>query len=250
MGTFAPDLEYFIRLAAGSGWGHTFSGVFGMSLPLGLVALWLFHRLVKVPLVYLLPESVRARLSSQLAPFRFGPPMRYLNIVVSLLVGVITHVIWDSVTHRGRWLDRLVPWLHHFHRIPVLGGLTVFGMLQILSSVAGLVILAVWSRRWYRRTQPDPQAPVNPFTPHHRHLVVVMGVAAAAAGAVLRAWVGVGLPRNPYETDDFLGLVVVTFGALVWWQLALWGLLGPFRGAGRRASEEETYMQSRASVEQ
>src|SRR5271165_5815984 len=80
IGTFAPDLEYFIRLVPGGGWGHTIAGAFGMDLPLGLVCLWLFHRWVKIPLAYLLPDSVRGRLTPLLAPFHFGPLRRFLHI--------------------------------------------------------------------------------------------------------------------------------------------------------------------------
>ncbi len=249
IGTFAPDLEYFIRLQAGGGWGHTLTGAFALDLPLGLATLWLFHRFVKVPLAYLLPDSVRARLTDELTPFAFGPPLRFLHIVLSMLIGIATHFAWDSVTHENYWLVQHVGWLHHHYHFPGIGWWGVAELLQIVSSIAGLLILAVWCWRWYRRTEPNSRIPVSPFSPHHRHVIVAMGVSSAAVAALIRAWVGLGSPTSRYETDAFIDQVVVTFGALVWWQLAIWGLLGPFRRTHRIASEEETYAQSRASLE-
>ena len=121
IGTFAPDLEYFIRLQAGGGWGHTLTGAFTLDLPLGLATLWLFHRFVKVPLVYLLPDSVRARLTDELAPFAFGPPLRFLLIVLSMLIGIATHFVWDASTHDQYWLVQHVGWLHQLYHLSKLG---------------------------------------------------------------------------------------------------------------------------------
>lgn len=250
MGTFAPDLEYFVRLAAGGGWGHTLPGVFGMSLPAGMAALWIFHRLVKVPFVYLLPESVRARLTPQMEPFHFGPPSRFLNIVASVLVGIVTHLLWDGFTHEKAWIGSHLTVLHHLYHVQAVGWFQLFDLLQLGSSLAGLAILAVWCVRWYRHAEPDSRTPANPFTPHHRHVIVAMGVLVAAVAAFLRAWIGVGRPVNLITTDEFVAQTIVTFGALVGWQLAMWGVLGPFRHAGRRASEEETYMEARGSMRQ
>jgi hypothetical protein len=249
IGTFAPDIEYFIRLQSGGGWGHTFPGVFGLDLPLGLVTLWLFHRLVKVPLVYLLPDSVRARLTAQLVPFRFWPPLRFLHVVFSMLIGIATHLIWDGATHDRYWIVRHVSWLRILYHRQGFGWWHVYAILQVVSSVIGLLILVAWCRSWFRRAQPDAHIPANPYTPRHRHVIVAIGVMTAAAIAVLRAWISIGIPANQLEIDDFASQIVVTFGALVWWQLAMWGLIGPFRRSHRAASEEETYTASRASLE-
>jgi hypothetical protein len=250
IGTFAPDLEYFIRLQAGGGWGHTLAGAFALDLPLGLVALWVFHRLVKVPLVYLLRDGVRARLTDQLAPFRFGPSRRFLHIVLSMLVGIATHLVWDAFTHRDYGIVNHLPFLLRPYRLPLVGWYSGYGVLQVVSSILGLALLAVWCRRWYRRAQPDPHIPANPFSARHRHVIVAIGVTAATAAAILRAWASLGVPANKSEVDSFIDQIVVTFGALVWWQLAMWGLLGPFRHSRRATSEEETYMRSRTSIRQ
>jgi hypothetical protein len=249
IGTFAPDLEYFIRLQSGGGWGHTLGGVFGLDLPLGLATLWLFHRLVKIPLVYLLPEGVRARLTRQLIPFRFWPPLRFLHVIVSMLIGIATHLLWDGFTHRHSWIVQHVSWLHRGFLISRFGWWDVCSILQFVSSIAGLLVLAIWCWRWYRRSEPDSCIPANPFTTRHRHVIVAIGMTTATAIAVLRAWLSIGIPSQRVEWDDFFSQIIVTCGALIWWQLAMWGLFGPFRRSHRAAAEEETYTESRASLE-
>ena len=95
IGTFAPDLEYFIILSPENRYGHTLTGAILLSLPLALTTLWLFHRFVKAPLIELLPERLRGRLDNNRSEFHFLGPARFLWIVVSILLGIATHVLWD-----------------------------------------------------------------------------------------------------------------------------------------------------------
>ena len=71
VGTFAPDFEYFLRLAPDDRFGHTLLGTFVLTLPVALLVLWLFHRYVKLPLATLLPDAIQRRLASHLDEFRF-----------------------------------------------------------------------------------------------------------------------------------------------------------------------------------
>jgi hypothetical protein len=249
-GTFAPDLEYFIRLVPGGGWGHTLPGLVGMSLPLGLAALWIFHRFVKVPLACLLPTSVRARLTSQLLPFRFGPLRRFLHIVISILIGMATHILWDAFTHPQYGLVVHLRFLWIPVHLPVLGWEPWYDVLQLISSVMGLVIVAAWCVLWYRCTKLDTEIAANPFTPIQKLVIVCLGIVAAILGAILCAFIRVGVPKNIDEAYDFVDRTIVAFGALIWWQLAVWGLLGPFRSLHRTAQGADIYTPARESVEQ
>jgi hypothetical protein len=249
IGTFAPDLEYFIRLAPGGGWGHTLAGAFSIGLPLGLGALWILHRLVKLPLAYLVPDSVRARLSDELVPFRFGPLRRFLLIVVSLLVGMATHLVWDGFTHPQYWIARHLDWLNHVHHYPLIGWEPTCSILQVITSVGGLAVLAVWCRLWYRGNAPDPAMAPNPFAAAERKAVVLIACAAAGVGSLLRAWLSMGVPKTHLQYDDFLNQLVVTFGALCWWQLAMWGLFGPFRRQYSTSAEPAAYPESETSLQ-
>lgn len=103
VGSLSPDFIYFVRLSAAGGFGHTLPGLFLMDLPLGLAVLWLFHALLKYPLLTLLPISHQRRLLPLAEGFRFGPPRQILLIMAALFLGAVTHIAWDSVTHGSRW---------------------------------------------------------------------------------------------------------------------------------------------------
>jgi hypothetical protein len=249
IGTFAPDLEYFIRLVAGGGWGHTLVGVFALDLPLGLAALWMFHRLVKFPLASLLPDSVRARLTEELAPFRFGPLPRFLLIIVSLLIGIATHLLWDGFTHPQYWIFRHLALRNHIYRFPLIGWESTSSIVQSMSSAGGLAVLAVWCVFWYRRNAPNPAISPNPFTPEERKAVVLLAGAAAVLGSFMRAWLSLGIPTTNLAFGEFMGQVVVTFGALCWWQLAMWGIFGPFRRHQASPPMQPTFAEPQSSLE-
>jgi Domain of unknown function (DUF4184) len=167
-----------------------------------------------------------------------------------MLIGIATHLVWDGFTHTNYWIARHIHFLSRGVHLPILGWNAVADLLQLFSSVAGLLILAAWCGFWYRRTPPDTQIPPSPITHRHRQVIISAGLVAATVGAGLRAWLSVGVPENPPENDYAVDQVIVTFGALVWWQLAMWGLFGLFRHKHRATSEEETYTRSRASLGQ
>lgn len=66
-------------------------------------------------------------------------------LAVSLLLGVISHIVWDLFTHEGRWGSEILPILD-----AQWGPLTGYKWLQHGSSVLGLLILALFAAMWLR----------------------------------------------------------------------------------------------------
>ena len=154
IGSFAPDFGYFIPFSHRDSYGHTLSGMFVQDLPLGLVALWLFHRYVREPLASCLPKGARERL-------HFGnydlPKNRLLRLAVislSILTGVATHLLWDSFTHSNYLFYDHWQFLRGIVLIPLFGPRPIYGILQYISSALGLVLILVWYIHWYRNTAP------------------------------------------------------------------------------------------------
>ena len=88
----APDFEYFLRLRADHGFGHTLKGAFLLTLPLALLVLWTFHAFVKRLVADLLPDRLQRRLTGHLDGFRFWGTGRTAVIVGSILLGISTHL--------------------------------------------------------------------------------------------------------------------------------------------------------------
>ena len=157
LGAMAPDFEYFLRLRPDGIYGHTWAGIFWMDLPLTLAFAWLFHRLVKLPLVQSLPGVLRVRL----LPLVGGgwPPRRLLSgpVLLGALLGCVSHIVWDWFTHD----DGLVV-LHWPLLRQTLPGFSqqwpLYQFLQYVSTFVGLGSIA-----WFVLKLPArPVAPAPP----------------------------------------------------------------------------------------
>jgi hypothetical protein len=211
IGCMAPDFEYFIRFLPGGGFGHTLPGVFLLDLPLALLALWLFHNYAKAPLYAWLPQSVRRRI--RLAP---ASPVRDLAgfalVVLSILIGIATHILWDSFSHPRLWLYGHWQFLHRTVQVPLHGQMEVARVIEHLSSVFGAMVLLIWFWRWFRSTPPIEQDAAR--TPHDNSRTAFIVVCAVAlAAAALRALLilhGVGAPFHIPEEKLALEAAVIT----------------------------------------
>jgi hypothetical protein len=244
VGTTAPDIEYYIRLAPGGGFGHTLTGAFCLSLPLGLAFLWLFHRYVKAPAAALTPDAIERRLAPRLQPFRFGPPKRFALIVVSMLVGIFTHILWDQFTHPLSYAYHHWSLLRKWIKLPIVGRVQCCEIFQHASTILGLAVLAVWFVLWYRRTAPLRELP-GQFSATQKITIVSLATTVALLGGLLRALARMGVPHKPATLDPFIGLFVVSFGALLWWQLVAWGVLLRWRASRLLDASKEPYTPSR-----
>ena len=225
VGTFAPDFEYYLRLVPGGQFGHTLPGVFVLDLPLSLVVLWLFHTYMREPIMTLLPEPIQRRTSQRPRTFRFWGPARLALVIGSILVGVTTHIVWDSFTHPTFWVYRHWAVLRQTVRLPIVGTVQYYMLFQHGSTVAGCAFVLIWLLHWYRVTAPDQGVSVRTYSPAmKRGLLAILTVLTLSAASV-RAFVGVGAPHSPRMAEKFLVDVVVTIMTLVWLQLLAYGIV-------------------------
>jgi Domain of unknown function (DUF4184) len=152
-GSLSPDFGYFVDLP-GYFFMYTIPGLMLFDLPVGLALLGFFHILIKWPLLSLLPSSLQRRLFKHAQGFSFGPLNRFLLILLSLLVGSITHVILDSFTHDYGWM------VEHFSVFrSSLRGVPLYTVLQNLGSLLGIAILIYWFVRWLPTAPQSDQLP-------------------------------------------------------------------------------------------
>jgi hypothetical protein len=161
IGSMSPDFLYFFQVKLASRFSHTWPGVFAFCVPVTLASAWLFHRLIKRPLVQVVP----AALGSRLAPFAERPWQLSWSCVVAALVGTLTHLFWDGFTHLDMWGPQHIAFLRHVvHLSAIKGGrgyIHVCRIIQHVSTVIGLTVLAIHAWRTLRRTVPRPVAPAS-----------------------------------------------------------------------------------------
>jgi hypothetical protein len=98
VGSLAPDFGYYVGQFELATFAHTWLGLLLLCLPSGVLVLSLFA-VVQSDLIRLLPQPHRGALllrqSGLGAGSRFG---KLLGAVAGLLLGALTHVLWDSFT--------------------------------------------------------------------------------------------------------------------------------------------------------
>jgi hypothetical protein len=212
VGSLAPDFRYFLNLAPRGHFGHSLKGVFFFCLPVGLAVLWIFQRVMKLPLISLAPERHQQRLAAQATPFRWGPAGRFVLILCSLFVGAISHLAWDAFTHDRGLVVRNLPDL----RSPALEEFgthrPLYDVLQHGSSLLGMALLALWYWRWFKRA---PRQPVPPYLQLDARLkgwvtasIVILSAGVSLAHAYTDSY-------HLASRSVFVGTSLVTFMSLV-----------------------------------
>lgn len=226
IGCMAPDFEYFLRFSPHGGFGHTLPGVFVLDLPLALIALWLYHTFAKEPLYLWLPQSVQRRIELGPTSLPIGNFAQFALVSLSILIGVSTHILWDSFTHPRFWPYRHWQFLHRAIHLPVYGTMEYVRVIQQVSTIFGALALLLWLRHWFRTTAPtQPEMTRNPVKNERAALFVVCLVALAAAA--FRGFQVLGFGANlHFDTEksafecavitaiDFFWLGVVAYGSL------------------------------------
>lgn len=161
VGSLMPDMGYLWPGPESQIFTHTLPGVVTFSLPAGLMVLWIFHNLLKQPLLSLLPASHRQCLLLHSGPFSFQPWRRLLLISLSLLVGALTHIAWDGFTHGQGWGVQRFPFF--YETLFTFFGLRVkvYYLVKHGSSTIGLSLLGYWYWQWFwARSRPNQALPL------------------------------------------------------------------------------------------
>jgi hypothetical protein len=176
LGAMSPDTPYFVPKNFGHFWPlpetHTIAGSVSTDLLLayaGLIALFV----LRAPLTALMTARARWLCLAALAPF--GQRREWLLAPLAMVLGVWTHLAWDSFTHPDGWMVHRVAALND----PVIIGFYhghVYHVLQYASSLFGLAVLA-W---WYRRLPTPRTAPTPRNAPRSAVRPVLLLIAAAA----------------------------------------------------------------------
>jgi hypothetical protein len=156
IGSMAPDFSYFMPVALARSSTHDLDGLFFFCWPVGLAVWLLFVKVLERPTIALLPLAWRERIK----PSDPRITLKALALAsIGILVGALTHIAWDAFTHRGTAVVEAFPALNaalfefRGHTI------RVFALLQILSSVLGLLALARWG--YNLRHAPPPNITVR-----------------------------------------------------------------------------------------
>jgi hypothetical protein len=137
VGSIVPDFEYFLRMRVKSEYSHTIGGVFWFDLPIAIIISLLFHLIIRDSLLQNLPAIFRKRLINY-PKFNWSTYIvsNWPVILVSILIGTFSHILWDSFTHGNGYFVERIPLFKNeiiFYNKPF----PFFKVLQHLSTILG-----------------------------------------------------------------------------------------------------------------
>jgi len=154
VGSVSPDFGYYMRLFSLATFSHTVVGSVLVCIPAGLLMLACVFASRRA-ILWLLPSRLRFILDTVLQVPSKNWSMLVLQVSFWIWLGALTHVFWDSFTHKTGWFVVHFPALQTTF---VLGeGLTfpVYYILQQASTVIGLCIVAFLAFQGLRKLSPN-----------------------------------------------------------------------------------------------
>lgn len=196
----APDYLYLFPGVPNEHYGHTLPGIFTFSLPAGLFALWLWHAVMKRPLLCLMPRGQQQRLIARAAQkYPYAPMSRFLLIALAVLFGVVTHVLLDGFTHSTGYFVKEYAFLRQ--PVTILGHTrAVHWLLNYGISAAALVVMALIYVRWIGRRHPR-EVPKGFWLSRKKRAAIFIFMAALMT--VTTIWLGSNyLPETLSDSID------------------------------------------------
>lgn len=198
IGSIIPDFEYFLRMENKSLYSHTLPGVFYFDLPLALLVGFIFHNLVKRPLITNMPYALFTRFISYY-DFNWNRFARrkWLVVLTSILVGTFTHLIADRITHKSSNIVSSVPGLiesQDFIDSPN----SIYRVIQVTFSVIGLGLcfLSIW--------QLPPVKSVSYHKPDGRYWIVLCSTFSAILFVIVL-----------HQGFDYVDFIVASIAAMI-----------------------------------
>lgn len=156
-GSMAPDFEYFFRMNVKGIYGHTFWGIFYFDVPVSLLIAILFHTVVKKNLLDNLPGFIQSRFrDTRDLDFTSYLKDHKMIFLWSVILGTVTHIIWDGFTHQRQFGVQALPMIYEGRTIRV-GDVDypLWYALQHISTYVGGVILVIYV--WRMKAIPGIQ---------------------------------------------------------------------------------------------
>ena len=201
-GSIMPDMANFFRMYEYDKAGQSLTDIPLFYIPAGLLLCFLFHHLIRNPFINNLPRIYRQRYIGYTTFSWSGYAMQQKwYVLLSLIAGIVSHFAWDAFTHKDGLMVGLIPVLAF--RISIAGtAYPVFHLLQLLSSVGGMLLLHVYIVR-----SPVTADPVHQFRSDRYYWAAFFLLFLSLLAIRLYGWP---------ELNSYLGLWRAGMGAIVY----------------------------------
>jgi len=141
IGSLTPDFEYFIKMKVESNFSHSIPGIFYFDLPFAIMLTFIFHNIVRDKLFENSPKIIKTR-TINFKNFNWNKyfKLNYLVVIISILIGISSHIFWDSFTHRTGYFVTKINYLQKIVEIQDLD-IPIYKILQHVSTILGGLII-------------------------------------------------------------------------------------------------------------
>ncbi len=213
IGTMAPDFAYFLPWEPDRMGTHSIAGLLWFCWPVGLLVWLLYVHVLEEPTIALLPPNWRSGITRS---DRSWAPRALGMASLAVIIGAITHDVWDAFTHGRSPITDRFPVFHSV--VDVLGmRFRLFYVLQIVSSVGGLAALAWWALKFRQPQSTEPPAQVSHEVSNRVRMLALLAMVVMSAVLAFA-----GFAANP---DAIFARRMFHFavGAMAGWGLAWFG---------------------------
>jgi Domain of unknown function (DUF4184) len=198
IGAMVPDWEYFITLQPAGTIGHTPMGILAQGIPvsIGLWAIVCYGLATPFLALIPLPNVDRLLLRQKV---NFWRRDRLINLVISIAIGALTHISWDSFTHPTGWFVINLPILQ-----TKIGSLQIYKLLQYGGGILGLLGLSIWFLVWLQQSKQQVEEPIDSVTLNFRDRIIAwtMVLSISATFAII------AVIRHAHPEDGLSSIVV------------------------------------------
>lgn len=221
IGSMVPDFALFLPLSIARDQSHHWAGILWFCLPMGMLTYFIFHAFCCPVGIYLLPAPMRARLQPTSA--KWIPDAPWWGVAISIVVGAITHVVWDGFTHANegmvaRWEPLRAEAFQFMGRT-----FYVHTVLQHGGTLLGLMIVGVWVCQWYWVTAPQPESGSWQMKERWRWPMRMFLLLPPTIGGVMNGWLHLDGAKGLSALHSFLFYAAVSSMGLL---VATWVILG------------------------
>ncbi|HVG40749.1 MAG TPA: DUF4184 family protein [Chitinophagaceae bacterium] len=141
IGSITPDFESFIKMKGGKEFGHSIGGIFWFDLPLAIVLAFIFHLIIRNPLLNNLPLFLQKRFIKEKNfnwTHQFKANISF--VLLSFLIGIVSHLFLDAFTNENGFFVKNIPFLQDSIRTDYTS-LYFHNLLSVVLSCVGCLVL-------------------------------------------------------------------------------------------------------------
>jgi len=169
IGSMVPDFGLLWPETPGRLQTHSVDALLSFCLPVGLLAFAIVVFLIKPAVLEVLPDGayLRVRAADAAGPLK---PRHWPLAAAVIVLGAVTHIVWDGFTHESARGVRMFPVLDEYGAAIDGQPVQLYWLLQYASSFIGLVVVIAALSLWLRHAR-TPDAPIRrPLASRERDL--------------------------------------------------------------------------------